>query len=502
MTHRPSRRQLLRHAGALGLLSSAAVPFALNLAAMGRAGAAAVGGYKALVCVFLYGGNDAYNTVLATDAASWSRYVSLRELGSDPLALAAPGTGAVAGAVHFHDRLGGVLPIAPTRAQGRSFALHPSLGAVRELFAGGRVAIVANVGPLVRPTTKGNYVDPAFPKPPKLFSHNDQQAVWQTFTHESDGPGWGGRLADVTMGSNQRALFAAVSISGHASWLTGRQARQYQLATSGSIPLGGASTLFGSAVVQQKLQAIARTSRGANLLERDHAAVVARSLEADAVLRGVLPAADAGPWGTRGLPPETVDPMLQFSNPDSLETELNQLARELQTVARMIAARGALGMTRQVFFVGLGDFDTHSGQPRRHAANMARLAHALKYFDSTLAAMGVGSDVTTFTASDFGRTFTTNGDGSDHGWGGHHFVMGGAVRGGDIYGAFPVYGAPDGRNDFTSPDQLAAGALLPAIAVDQVAATLGRWFGVSDADLTAILPNLANFPMRDLGFMA
>jgi uncharacterized protein (DUF1501 family) len=502
MNHRPSRRELLRHAGALGLVSSAALPFALNLAAMGRAGAVAAGGYKALVCVFLYGGNDAYNTVLATDSASWSRYTSLRNLGSEPLALAAPGTDAVEGAPNFHARLGGVLPITPTRAQSRSFALHPSLVAVRDLFAGGRVAIVANLGPLARPTTKANYVDPLFPKPPKLFSHNDQQAVWQTFTPESGGPGWGGRMADLTMGSNQRSLFTAVSISGHAAWLTGRQSRQYQLATSGSIPLGGAGTLYGSAVVQQKLEAIARTSRSANLIERDHAAVVARSLEADAILGGVLPAANAGPWGTRGLPPETVDPMLEFFNPDSLATELNPLARQLQTVARMIAARGALGMSRQVFFVGLGDFDTHSGQPRRHAANMARLAHALKYFDATLATMGVGPDVTTFTASDFGRTFTSNGDGSDHGWGGHHLVMGGAVRGGDIYGSFPLYGGPDGRNDFTSPDQLAAGALLPAIAVDQYAATLGRWFGVSDADLASILPNLVNFPTRDLGFLA
>jgi uncharacterized protein (DUF1501 family) len=168
----------------------------------------------------------------------------------------------------------------------------------------------------------------------------------------------------------------------------------------------------------------------------------------------------------------------------------------------MIAARDTLGMTRQVFFVGLGDFDTHDGQPRRHAANMARLAQAMKYFDATLTAMGVGSDVTTFTASDFGRTFTTNGDGSDHGWGGHHFVMGGAVRGGDLYGTFPTYGSSDGRGGFTSPDQIAAGALLPALAVDQYAATLGRWFGVSDSDLATILPNLRNFSTHDLGFMA
>jgi uncharacterized protein (DUF1501 family) len=502
MTTRLSRRELLRRAGTLGLVAPAAAPFALNLAAMGRASAATAGDYKALVCIFLYGGNDAYNTVLATDAASWSRYASLRSPGDQPLALAAAGTPAAPGSADFNAQLGGVLPIAPAHAQGRSFALHPSLAAARDLFAAGRLGVVANVGPLVRPTTKANFADPSFPKPPKLFSHNDQQAVWQTFTSEGTGTGWGGRLADLVMSGNQRTMFSAMSVYGQAAWLTGTQARQYQLATSGSIHLGGVSSLYGSSVVQQKLQALASTTRGTNVIEHDHAAVVARSIDADGILRGVLPAAGAGPWGTASAANPAADPLLQFANPDTRATELNPLALQLQAVARTIAARGTLGMTRQVFFVGLDDFDTHDDQPRRHAANMARLAHALKYFDATLTAMGVGSDVTTFTASDFGRTFTTNGDGSDHGWGGHHVVMGGAVRGGDLYGAFPAYGSSDGKGGFTSPDQLAAGALLPTTAVDQYAATLGRWFGVSDADLATILPNLRNFSGHDLGFMA
>jgi uncharacterized protein (DUF1501 family) len=502
MKQRLSRRDFLRRAGALGLVAPAAAPFALNLAAMGRASAATAGDYKALVCIFLYGGNDAYNTVLPTDAASWNTYTSVRNQGSEPLALAPVGTAPIANAADFHAQLGGVLPIAPAHAQGRSFALHPVLGSVRDLFAAGRLGVVANVGPLVRPTTQANYADPGFPKPPKLFSHNDQQSVWQTFTPEGAGAGWGGRLADRMLGGNQRAMFSAVSLYGEAAWLTGQQTRQYQLATSGSIHLGGPGALFGSSAVQQQLQAIASATRGTNVIERDHAAVVARSIDADGVLSGVLPAAGAGPWGTAGLNAGATDPLLQFANPDTQAVELNSLALQLQAVARMIAARNALGMTRQVFFVGLDDFDTHDEQPRRHAANMARLAQALKYFDTTLTAMGVGNQVTTFTASDFGRTFTTNGDGSDHGWGGHHLVMGGAVRGGDIYGAFPVYGNPDGRGGFGSPDQLAAGALLPALAVDQYAGTLGRWLGVADSDLATLLPNLGNFSTHDLGFMA
>jgi uncharacterized protein (DUF1501 family) len=505
MDHRLSRRQLLRRAGALGLVAPVAAPFALNLAALGRASAAGANDYKALVCIFMAGGNDAYNTVLATDTASWASYVAQRNVGSEPLALAAAGTPAVKGAANFHSQLGGVLPIAPAHAQGRTFALHPSLGAARDLFAAGRLGVVANVGPLVRPTSKADYASATFPKPPKLFSHNDQQSVWQTFGPEGTPNGWGGRLSDLTLAGNQRSMFSAISISGNAPWLTGKTARQYQLSTAGSIHMGGGDgTMYGSSVVQQKLQALAGTTRGTNIIEHDHAAVVARSLSADGLLGGALPAANGGPWGTSTLAAGAVDPMLSFVNPDTGASEPNPLAQQLQAVARMIAARGTLGMSRQVFFVSIDDFDTHDEQPRRHAANMARLAQALKYFDATLTSMGVGQDVTTFTASDFGRTFTSNGDGSDHGWGGHHFVMGGAVKGGDVYGAFPAYGSPDGKGGFTSPNQIAAGALLPTLSVDQYAATLGKWFGAGDGDLLAILPNLANFDAstRNLGFLA
>ncbi len=504
MDHRLSRRQLLQRAGALGLVAPAAAPFALNLAALGNASAASAGDYKALVCIFLYGGNDAYNTVLATDAASWNTYTAQRNVGDQPIALAAAGTPAAKGAADFHAQLGGVLPIAPARAQGRSFALHPSLSAARDLFANGRLAVVSNVGPLVRPTTKANYLSASFPRPPKLFSHNDQQSVWQTFTPEGAGAGWGGRLSDSLVAGNQRSMFSAISVAGNAAWLNGKSVRQFQMANSGAIHLGGNGSLYGSSVVQQKLLALAGTTRGANIIEHDHAAVVARSLTADGVLGALLPSASGGPWGTATFAAGGTDPMLTFLNPDTGVTELNPLAQQLQAVARMISARGTLGMSRQVFFVGLDDFDTHDDQPRRHAANMARLAQALKYFDATLTSMGVGQNVTTFTASDFGRSFTSNGDGSDHGWGGHHFVMGGAVKGGDLYGTFPAYGTADGNGGFTSPDQLASGALLPTSSVDQYAATLGKWFGVSDSDLTGILPNLVNFDasVRNLGFMA
>ena len=200
------------------------------------------------------------------------------------------------------------------------------------------------------------------------------------------------------------------------------------------------------------------------------------------------------------------DPLLRYTNPLTGTAAFNSLAQQLQVVARTIAARLSLGATRQVFFVSMGGFDTHDNENRALADLMAKLGHALQYFNNVLTALGVANQVTTFTASDFGRTFTSNGDGTDHGWGSHHMVMGGAVRGRDLYGTFPVLGTKNANNNEfdNSPDQIGNGALLPATSVDQYAATLGRWFGLSDSQLLDLFPNLANWNVasRNLGFMA
>ncbi len=499
-----SRRHFLRCAGALSA-AGAAAPFALNLAAVGGAAAQSAAGYKALVCVFLYGGNDSFNMVLPTDTASWDRYVAVRDQRPNPIALRAPGTPAVASAgAGTPERLGGVLPITPANTQGRSFALHPALGGVRDLFGARRLAVVANVGPLLRPTSKAQYRDERTPKPAKLFSHNDQVSTWQAGAPEGATAGWGGRVADLLAGANGKAVFTSISAASNAVWLSGRDVMQYQVSTRGAIRIGSSGdTLFGSTKALQKMHAVMRNARSAHLLEQDHASVVARAIDAEALLTSALPAANAAPYGTPGLPSGAADPLLQYDDPLSGGRTTNPLAQQLQIVARTIGARAALGQQRQVFFVSLGNFDTHSGQNRAMTENMARLAHGLAYFDAALAALGVGDAVTTFTASDFGRSFTSNGDGTDHGWGAHHFVLGGAVRGGDLYGRFPDYGSDDGRGDFTSADQIGNGSLLPALSVDQYAATLAHWFGVSDTQLRDIFPNLANFDVgaRDLGFM-
>ena len=509
-----SRRLFLRHAGAMAsLLGPAAAPFALNLSALGTAAAQAAPDYKALVCLFLFGGNDSLNMVLPTDSASWANYSAVRNQAPDSIALLAPGIAANAGAgAGSPARLGGVLPIAPARAQGRSFALHPVMGSLRALFdADKRLAILPNVGPLIMPTTKAQYGQSSHPKPASLFSHNDQANTWQALAPEGATRGWGGRMGDVLASMNARPVFTAISAAGNAVWLAGDTIQQYQVSGSGAIRMGTDSNgrVFGSADVGAALQRIASSTRGTHVFERDLAALGRRSIEAETALRTALKLPSDALFGTApasGNYNASNDPKLQYDNPLTGAKAFNSLAQQLQIVARLIDASSAAGVQarRQVFFVSMGGFDTHDNQNRNHADLMAKLAHGLSYFDTTLGAMGARQLVTTFTASDFGRTFTSNGDGTDHGWGAHHFVMGGAVRGGDLYGNFPVLGAKNANNNNfdSSPNQIGNGALLPETSVDQLGATLGRWFGLSDGQLLDLFPNLANYSQRNLGFMA
>jgi uncharacterized protein (DUF1501 family) len=521
MTQATSRRAFLQQASALSTLvggaGSAALPWAVNLAAMGGVGSAAAQGndYRALVCLFLFGGNDIFNTVLATDTASWNAYQTTRNQAPDPIALRAVGTApdntAAAGSPA---RLGGVLPIAPLNNQGRSFALHPLLGPLRQLFdTDKRLAIVSNVGPLIKPTDKLQYGNVAHPKPARLFSHNDQQNTWMALGPEGATQGWGGRMCDMIVAANNQPVFTAISAAGNSVWLAGQQVQQYQVSSGGAIRLGvdGNGRVYGSATVGAALQRLATSTRNAHPFDADLATVARRSIDAELSLRTALQPAGVAPFGT---PPAVGtnynannDPLLRYDNPLTGVTAPNTLAQQMQVLARLVDAgnRGAVQTRRQVFFVSLGGFDTHDLQNRNHADLMARLAHAMAYFDTTLGALGLRNNVTTFTASDFGRTFTSNGDGTDHGWGSHAFVMGGAVKGGDIYGRFPVLSVKNANNNNFdgSPDQLGNGSLLPERSVDQLGATLGRWFGLSDTQNEAIFSNLTEFnpAVRNLGFM-
>ncbi len=294
-----SRRLFLRHAGAMGaLLGPVAAPLALNLAALGTASAQAAPDYKALVCLFLFGGNDAFNMVLPTDTSSWANYSAVRNQAPDSIALLAAGTAANAGAaVGSPQRLGGVLPILPTNNQGRSFALHPVMGSLQTMFdTDKRLAILPNIGPLVMPTTKLQYSQSTHPKPASLFSHNDQQNTWQALAPEGATRGWGGRMGDLLASGNGKPVFTSISAAGNAVWLAGDSIQQYQVSTNGAIRMGTDSNgrIFGSADVGAAMQRIVSATRGTHVFERDIAALGKRSMDAEFALRNALrPAGDA-----------------------------------------------------------------------------------------------------------------------------------------------------------------------------------------------------------------
>ncbi len=470
------RRDFLRKTAFLGT----ATPFALNLAALSASAnlqAATATDYKALICLFLNGGNDNANTVLATDADSWAQYFAVRFTNNtDSIALPAVG------------QTGGVLAIdTKTVKAGRTFALHPSLESLKTLYDLERVAILANVGPLIMPTTKVQYKAGSVPLPPKLYSHNDQQSLWQALGPEGAGNGWGGRIADYFASSNATGYFTAISASGNAVFLTGNNVKQYQVSNAGAVAIAGLDTMFNMPSGLNPLRSII-SSDHANLLEREHASVVKRSIEAQALLAGAMVPAGVG----------GIENPSQYLVPSTQTMANNPLAVQMQTIARVIAGRNTLGVKRQVFFVSMGGFDTHDGQISAHADLLARVSHALTYLDSVLGNLqteDLRNQVTTFTASDFGRTFTSNGDGTDHGWGGHQFIYGGAVKGKDIYGEFPP-------TSLGHELDVGNGALLPKISIEQYGATLAKWFGLSPTEILDVFPNLANFTEKDLGFMA
>jgi uncharacterized protein (DUF1501 family) len=457
MHTRVSRREFLRSSAALSI-AGAAAPFALNLAAMGTA-AAQSADYRALVCLFLHGGNDHTNMVVPFDIGSHAEYSNARSsiaLTREELASTALG------------------PVA--QQGGREFALHPSLSAISRLYHEGKAAVVANVGPLIVPTTKAQYQARSVPLPPKLFSHNDQQAAWQAFVASGEGVrhGWGGTLGDQFASMNSTAAFTCISAAGNAVWLSGRNMVQYQVSTSGALTMNAITgSLYGSSAATTAYRTLV-TQASSNLFEHEMGVVNRRSIETNEMLRAALP------------------PSTFFTTPLPAS---NSLASQLNVVARMIAGRAALGLNRQVFMVSLGGFDHHDDLITQQASRLSTVNSAVDAFWSWLGELGMQPNVTLFTASDFGRTLTSNGDGSDHGWGAHHLVVGGGLAGGTIHGDFPptAYG--------TAYD-VGQGNLLPGIAVDQFAATFGRWLGVGDSSMPTVLPNIGNFASRYLPLYA
>jgi uncharacterized protein (DUF1501 family) len=448
---RTSRRAFLRQAACSAVGYGAVLSSILDLHLI-NAAAQSAPDYKALVCLFLFGGNDACNMVVPA-GADHAAYATSRGV------LALPQDG--------------LLAITPATSDGRSWALHPSLAEVRDLFAQRRLAVVANVGSLVAPVTRADYLANRASLPPQLFSHSDQQVQWQTSVPAGDGrTGWGGRTADLLRSLNGTSRVSmSISVAGTNRFQVGAEVFQYQVSTSGSISLSGyrppPSTDAQSRAIDRILQR-AHT----NIFENAYRDVVRSAIDTDQLLVSALAAAPAL---------ATVFPT-------------TSLGSQLRMIARLIGVRRQLGHNRQIFFCSVGGYDTHTGQLTSQANLFRELSQALSAFDAATAELGVADRVTTFTASDFGRTYATNGQGSDHGWGGHQLVMGAAVEGGDVYGRMPVL-AIDG------PDDTRQGRWIPTTSVDEYSATLARWFGVSDADLRVVLPNLGRFTTTGLGFL-
>ena len=410
------------------------------------------------MCVFLYGANDGHNTVVPFDAANYAKY----SVGRQGIAW------------NQATELTQLVPITPL-AGGLQLSLPTPLAPLATLFDQQKCAIVSNVGPLVQPTTRAQFQTAGYPLPPKLFSHNDQQSVWQSSAPEGAKYGWGGRIGDLLASQNGSSIFTCLNVSGNAVFLSGQQAQPFQLdATQGAVGFsaltGGTPTLYGSAAASSALRTVLTRNR-THLFENDTVKVNTRSIDANAALSAALAGAPV-------LTPPAG----------------NSLATQLAMVAKVISVRSALGAARQVFLVSMGGYDTHANQVVTQTNLLTQLASAISFFQSTMDTMGTANDVTLFTASDFGRTLIQNGDGSDHGWGSHHFIVGGAVKGKEIYGAFPDL-SPNVSTDAGN------GRLIPTTSVEQYAATMAKWMGVTDANLPVILPNLANFAQQNLGFM-
>ncbi len=474
MTKPASRREFLKLAAAMSA-TRFAPPFALNLAALGESAAAGATDYKALVCVFMIGGNDNFNTLVPYDGPSHAIYAQQRPAIATALSALAPT----------------LLTPAQALPGGEQFALSPALAPLLPLFDAGQMAVMLNIGTLIEPIASATAyaAAPASSLPPQLFSHLDQRAFYQAEGPVGNTSGWGGRIADLFAGGNGNALFTCISPAGESLFLTGLSTATYAISpTGGAIPIQSiVAPLFGSSACQSVMKTIVTAQRtdangnSANLLEATYADVVNRSLLGQQTLGAALPAQTLTSFPT---------------------TTATNLSAQLAMVARVIAARNAagIGATRQVFLVGAGNFDTHNALLSAQPPLLSDVAVSMAAFSAEMNALGLQNNVTSFTVSDFGRTLNSDGDGSDHGWGSVHFVLGGAVKGRNFYGTAPVL-----PPNLTTPGPLdvGRGRFIPTMAVDQFGATLGSWFGASDADLLTIFPNLSHFDAstRNLGFI-
>ena len=447
------RREFLRKtgAGAAATAAFAACPGAAFSQVFGTS--APFPDYKALVCVFLFGGNDSYNMLVPRSNAEYNVYAASRQ----NMAIAQTD----------------LLPINPLTPDGADYGLHPMMADVQTLFETNRAAFVTNVGPLIEPTTKDQFQNQSVQLPPQLFSHNDQQNQWNSLRGVNQSKtGWAGRLADLIRTNVAGQQMATnVSLFGSTLLQSADETVAYVMGSDGPIPFIGFDDNDGGRAQRAAFEQVINASYG-SIYELGFAEIQKRAVAAADLIGNAL---------DNELPPTTVFPQ-------------TQLGQQLATVAHLIAARDRLQMQRQIFFVATGGFDSHDDQILNQPGLLGGVSAAMAAFYNATVELGVSDMVTSFTQSDFARTLTSNGDGTDHAWGGNQLVIGDAVAGREMYGIYP-------RLELDGPDDVSGGRIIPTTSADQYAATLSKWFGIPDADLATVAPHIDNFVQRDLGFL-
>jgi uncharacterized protein (DUF1501 family) len=451
-----NRRSFLKSSGvAAAAASFASTPGAAFSQVVG--GGAPFNDYRALVCVFMFGGNDSFNMLVPRSDAEYNVYATSRQ----NLAIAQQD----------------LLAINPLTADGAQYGVHPAMSSLQQLFEGGSASFVSNVGPLVEPTTKDAFFSQSVNLPPQLFSHNDQQDQWFSLKGKATtDTGWAGRMADMIRGNVAGQQMATnASLFGSNLFQSADDTVAYVMGPGGPLQFEGFSLDPDNIGFEQR-EAFRR------IINATYGSIYERGI-AD-VQRRAIDAAD------------TVTAAIESPEAQSLNTifPMSQLGGQLQTVARLIAARDQLQMQRQVFFVAAGGFDSHDNQNDDQPGLLADISESIAAFHAATLEIGVDTEVTTFTQSDFGRTLSSNGDGTDHAWGGNQLVVGGAVRGQDLYGSYPLL-------QIGGDDDVGGGRMIPTTSADQYAATLAKWFGIPDLELDIVAPNIDNFVTRDLGCM-
>jgi uncharacterized protein (DUF1501 family) len=452
-----ARRDFLRRAALT--TAYAGTPFAATLGTIGEVAAQTATDYKALVCIFLFGGNDQSNTVVPFENAAYARYQAARPA----IALAQSE----------------LLPLNLAGFAGPQLGLNPALGALKPLVDAGRCALLANVGPLAYPTTLAQYKARSVQTPLGLFSHSDQQASWQSgLPTKGSATGWLGRVADLTASAYNpgASVSMCMSLGGNNLIQAGNSVVQYQVTTQGPVVIDTMDPTHWrhNAEMAAAMNTLLTQPRS-HMLEQAYSTVGTRAIATGQVAKNALAGAPAV---------STVFPA-------------GGVAAQLRMVARLIAARNGLGHKRQVYFVSQGGYDFHDLLVENQALRLKELSDAMAAFYAATVELGVANSVTTFTASDFGRGLQSNGRGSDHGWGSHHFILGGAVQGNRLHGSWPTVA-------LGGPEDLGQGRLVPTTSVDRYAATLATWFGVPAASLPTVLPNLTRFATATtagLGFL-